>query len=232
MTKSMYIGLIVLGVALLLWFLYGWLSVRSIEEPKYVVVSEAAGYEVREYAAYIIAETTVAGVSTRDEAASKGFGIVAGYIFGDNTSKSKLAMTAPVNTEGVSSEKLAMTAPVNIEKADSENIAMTVPVNTEREQNSDSYKISFVMPSEYTLATLPEPNDSRVRLIEVPSRKMAVRTFSWSNSESNFKKQETELMSTLARDGVETVGVINVARYNPPWTIPFMLRNEVQIEIK
>lgn len=228
----MYVGITVLGLVVLLWFLYSWLAVRSIEEPKYVVVGEAVGYEIREYAAYIIAETTVAGASTRDEAASKGFPIVAGYIFGDNTSKSKLAMTAPVNTEGVSSEKLAMTAPVNIEKTDSESIAMTVPVNTEREQDSDSYKISFVMPGEYTLSTLPVPNDSRVRLIEVPSRKMAVRKFSWSNSEKNFKKQETELISALSRDGVETVGVINLARYNPPWTIPFMLRSEVQIEIK
>jgi SOUL heme-binding protein len=216
MTKSMYIGLIVLGSALLLWFLYSWLSVRSIEEPKYIVVSEAVGYEIREYTGYIIAETTVTGVSTRAEAASKGFPIVARYIFGDNTSKSKLAMTVPVNTEDLSSEKLAMTA----------------PVNTEREQDSDSYKISFVMPGEYTLATLPEPNDSKVRLVEVPPRKVAVRRFSWSNSETNFKEQEIELISALVRDGVETVGVINLARYNPPWTIPFMLRSEVQIAIK
>ncbi len=212
----MYIGLMVLGLVLLLWFLYSWLSVRSIEEPKYAVIRETVDYEIREYAAYIIAETTVTGVSTRDEAARKGFPIVAGYIFGDNTSTSKLAMTVPVNTEGVSSEKIAMTA----------------PVNTEREEARDSYKISFVMPRGYTVATLPQPNDHRVRLVEVPSRKMAVRKFSWSNSEKNIKKQEIELSAALSRDGVETVGIINIARYNPPWTIPFMLRSEVQIPIK
>jgi hypothetical protein len=225
--KTMYILLIILGVALIIWFLYSWLSVRAIEEPKYEVVTAAQGYEIREYAAYIIAETTVSGAKDRDEAARKGFPIVAGYIFGDNTSKDKIAMTAPVNTEAGESEKIAMTAPVNTEK-----IAMTVPVNTEQEKADGTYKISFVMPSKYTLETLPIPNDSRVTIKEVPSRKVAVKRFTWSASESAVKKHEEALLSALERDNIETVGAINVARYNPPWTMPFMLRNEVQIEVK
>ena len=225
--KTMYTILIIIGVALIIWFLYSWLSVRAIEEPKYEVVNAAQGYEIREYAAYIIAETTISGAKDRDEAARKGFPIVAGYIFGDNTSKDKIAMTAPVNTEAGESEKIAMTAPVNTEK-----IAMTVPVNTEQEKDDGTYKISFVMPSEYTLETLPTPNDSRVSIKEVPSRKVAVKRFTWSASESVIKAQEEELLAAIARDGFETVGAINVARYNPPWTMPFMLRNEVQVEVE
>ena len=87
------------------------------------------------------------------------------------------------------------------------------------------------MPSEYTLETLPTPNDNRVTLKEIPSRKIAVKRFAWSATETKVKKQEEALLSALNRDGIETLGGINVARYNPPWTIPFMLRNEVQIEI-
>lgn len=223
----MYILLIILGVALIVWFLYSWLSVRAIEEPRYEVVTSAQGYEIREYAAYIIAETTISGAKDRDEAARKGFPIVAGYIFGDNTSKDKIAMTAPVNTEASESEKIAMTVPVNTEK-----IGMTVPVNTEQEKADGTYKISFVMPSEYTLETLPIPNDSRVSIKEVPSHKVAVKRFNWSASESAVKAQEEALLAALARDGVETVGAINVARYNPPWTMPFMIRNEVHVEVK
>jgi hypothetical protein len=88
------------------------------------------------------------------------------------------------------------------------------------------------MPGKYTLDTLPEPNDKRVVLREVPIHKVAVRRFSWTTSESAFKKHEAELLNALERDGVETVGVVNVARYNTPWTIPFMLRSEVQIEVR
>lgn len=223
----MNIILIIIGVGLLSWFLYSWLPVRNIEEPKHTTVSKANGYEIREYTSYIIAETTVSGTENRDEVARKGFPIIAGYIFGDNTKKDKIAMTIPVNTEESDSEKIAMTVPVNTEK-----IAMTVPVNTEKVQESNTYKISFVMPSKYTLGTLPEPNDKRVKLLEVPARKVAVRRFSWTTSESSFKKHEAELLEALKRDGVKTVGAVNVARYNTPWTIPFMLRSEVQVEIK
>ncbi|MDO8659168.1 MAG: heme-binding protein [Candidatus Parcubacteria bacterium] len=225
--KTMNIIFIIVGVVLVGWFLYSWLPVRNIEEPKYTVVSEASGYEIREYASYIVAETIVSGAENKDEVARKGFPIIAGYIFGDNTKKDKIAMTVPVNTEESTSEKIAMTAPVNTEK-----IAMTVPVNTEKVQESNTYKISFVMPSKYTLETLPEPNDKRVELREVPARKVAVRRFSWTTSESAFKKHETELLEALRRDDIETVGAVNVARYNTPWTIPFMLRSEVQIEVK
>ncbi|MCR4334725.1 MAG: heme-binding protein [Patescibacteria group bacterium] len=214
--KTMNITLIIIGVILVGWFLYSWLPVRNIEEPKYTVVSEASGYEIREYASYIVAETTVSGAENKDEAARKGFPIIASYIFGDNTKKDKIAMTVPVNTEESISEK----------------IAMTVPVNTEEEAGSGAYKISFVMPSKYTLETLPEPNDKRIELREVPAHKVAVRRFSWTTSESAFKKYETELLEALRRDGVEIVGAVNVARYNVPWTIPFMLRSEVQIGVR
>lgn len=197
--KTMYM-LIILGIVLVLWFLYSFLSVFNIEEPKYEVLSVKDGYEIREYKSYSIAETTIPEERDRNEAARKGFPIVAGYIFGNNTKKDK--------------------------------IAMTVPVNTEREDVQGSYKISFVLPSEYTLKTLPIPNDSRVQIREIPSRKIAVKSFSWSANESRLQRNEEALLSALKRDGIETVGAVNVARYNPPWTIPFMLRNEVQVEIK
>lgn len=215
-TQTMYILLALLCILLVLWFLYSWLPVRNIEEPKYMVLKTADDYEIRQYEPYILAETTITGVKDRQDAVSRGFSIVAGYIFGDNTSKANIAMTVLVNTSQATSEK----------------IAMTVPVNTAVGEGNGTYQISFVMPSKYTLKTLPEPNDSRVNLIEMPARSVAVRQFSWSNTESNFQKQETALLEALNRDGVTTVGSITIARYNTPWTIPFMLRSEIQIEVE
>lgn len=223
----MHVLLIIIGIGLVAWFLYSWLSVRNIEESKYAVVSRAGDYEIRDYVSRIVAETTVDGVENRDEATRRGFSIIAGYIFGDNIKNDTIAMTVPVNAEAGTSEKIAMTAPVSTEK-----IAMTVPVNTQEEMGEGTYKISFVMPSKYTLETLPKPNDKRVILREVSARKVAVRRFSWTASESAFKRHEAELLQALVRDGVETLGAVNMARYNTPWTIPFMLRNEVQIEVK
>jgi hypothetical protein len=224
--KSNNVLLIIIGVILTGWLLYSWLPTRNIEKPAYTVVSKADGYEIRSYSPYIIAETTILDVQSRGEAARKAFPIVAGYIFGGNTSKDMIAMTTPVNTQGDDSEKIAMTVPVNTEK-----IAMTTPVNTEALDKKGSYKVSFVIPSRYTLETLPTPNDSRVELKEVPARNIAVKRFSWSSSESKFSKKEKELLLSLERDDVTTISEINIARYNTPWTIPFMLRNEVQIEV-
>jgi hypothetical protein len=209
--KTMNTILIIVGVVLVVWLLYTWLPVGNIEEPKYTLISQENGYEIREYEDYILAETTINGAENRDEASRKGFSIIAGYIFGDNIKKDKISMTVPVNTE---------------------KIDMTMPVNTEEEADSGAYNVSFVMPSKYTLETLPEPNDKRVKLREVPAHKVAVRRFSWTTSESAFTKNEAELLKALSRDGVDTVGAVNVARYNTPFTIPFMLRNEVHIEVK
>ena len=236
--KTMNTILIMIGVVLVVWLLYTWLPVGNIEEPKYTLISQENGYEIREYGDYILAETTISGAENRDEASRKGFSIIAGYIFGDNIKKDKISMTVPVNTEESTSEKIPMTVPVNTEKIEmtmpvnTEKIEMTMPVNTEEEADSGAYNVSFVMPSKYTLETLPEPNDKRVKLREVPAHKVAVRRFSWTTSESAFTKNEAELLKALSRDGVETVGAVNVARYNTPFTIPFMLRNEVHIEVK
>lgn len=236
--KTMNTILIIIGVVLVVWLLYTWLPVGNIEEPKYTLISQENGYEIRVYGDYILAETTISGAENRDEASRKGFSIIAGYIFGDNIKKDKISMTVPVNTEESTSEKIPMTVPVNTEKIEmtmpvnTEKIEMTMPVNTEEEADSGAYNVSFVMPSKYTLETLPEPNDKRVKLREVLAHKVAVRRFSWTTSESAFTKNEAELLKALSRDGVETVGAVNVARYNTPFTIPFMIRNEVHIEVK
>ncbi len=207
----MKILLVVILFIVILWTIWGYFS-SNVEQAQYSVVKIADGYELREYAAHIEAQVTVEG--SYDEALNKGFRIIAGYIFGGNTKKESIAMTAPVREQKQSSEKIAMTAPV---------VART---------EGDSRVIAFVMPKSYSLATLPTPTDSRVKLVEVPPKKMAVLQFSWFRNSSRVQRMEAQLLSMLSRDKLEVVGSPSYAGYNAPWTPPWMTRNEVMVEVR
>ncbi len=201
------------GIILILciWAIGSYLVIRSIEEPTYTVLEKRSDYEIRQYETYIIAETEVNG--TYDEATNNGFRIIADYIFGNNTSKESISMTTPVLEE--SSEKIAMTTPV---------------INTlEGEQTRT---ISFVLPSKYTLETLPTPNNPQVTLTQIPSRKVAVKKFTWYATENRVAIQKEKLQQSLARDEENIIGKIQVARYNPPLSMPLTLRNEIIVEIE
>ena len=206
--------LIALIVILGLWSAWGFFSSR-VEQTDYVLLKKVNGYEIREYPAHIVAQTTVQG--SYAESMNTGFGIVAGYIFGGNTKKESIAMTAPVVAQGEEVKKV------------SESIAMTAPVVSTAE--GDSQIISFGMPRSYTLETLPTPNDPRVKIVMIPTKKYAVMQFYWYSSAARVKNMEEKLLSLLARDGVLTRGGMAYAGYNAPWTPPWMTRNEVLIEI-
>lgn len=206
-----YIGATILGV-LLIWAIGSYLVIRNIEEPKFSVVETLESYEIRAYEPYIIAETDV--TVNYDDATNSGFSIIADYIFGNNTSRSSISMTAPV-LENKTSEKIAMTAPV---------------IDTNKGEGSRT--ISFVLPSEYTLETLPMPNNPQVIITEVGSRKVAVLSFSWYATAKRVESKKEELLDLLEKDGLEVDGEVQVARYNPPLSMPLVLRNEIIIPIK
>ena len=207
----MYI-LIIFLVLIALWSLWGYLS-SKVEQTDYVVMKKMNDYEIREYPAHIVAQTIVKG--SYRESMNSGFSIVAGYIFGANTKKESIAMTAPVVLQ---KEKV------------SENIAMTAPVVATTE--GDSHTVSFGMPRSYTLETLPTPNDPRVKIVTIPVRKYAVMQFSWYRTSARVKNMQEKLLLALNRDGIVVVGNMAYAGYNAPFTPPWMIRNEVVIEIK
>ena len=206
----MNIFIVVVGV-LVLWSVWGYFS-SNVEQTEYSVVTKMDGYEIRQYSAHIVAQTKVQG--SYNEALNKGFTIIAGYIFGDNAKKETIAMTAPVVSGKQSSEKIAMTAPVLATTGDSEST------------------ISFAMPKKYTLDSLPVPTDTRIELVEVPAQKVAALRFSWFRSTDRVRNMEKRLLELLAKDGVEVVGSPSYAGYNAPWTPPWMMRNEILVEVK
>jgi hypothetical protein len=182
----------------------------GIEEAVYTVEREDGGFEVRQYAPQVVAEVLVDG--TLDEAGDKGFGPLFAYISGANRSTTKIAMTAPV-AQQPAGEKIPMTAPVSQQAA------------------GGRWAVSFVMPSRYTLETLPDPTDKRVRLRLVPSRRMASVRYSGTWSRKGYERNLARLRAWLQANGLTVAGEPVWARYNPPFTPWFMRRNEVLLPI-
>ncbi len=214
-------------------------AAMATAEPKFERIAQHEQIELRRYPPFIVAETLVAG--DLDEASNKGFRILAGYIFGDNVAASpaadqsqpsqKIAMTAPVTMEpvGEPSEKIAMTAPVTMEPLTDEGQArQTPPALT----GSQRWRMHFVMPSHYTLGTLPRPNNPAVQLREVPAMTWAVLRYSGLNTQASIQRRTDELLAWLAARDIRTVGSPQLARYNPPWILPMFRRNEILQQIE
>jgi hypothetical protein len=183
---------------------------HGTEEPAYTVEREIDGVEIRRYGPRIAAETSVA---TDEEAArNEGFRRLARYIFGANSGKDKIAMTAPVAQQ------------------QSEKIAMTAPVATQR-GSADDWVIRFFMPSKYTMDMLPSPKDDRVRLVEVPGETVAVLRYNGFASPEAVAARTKQLLETLNRNNIEAVGDPLSWFYDPPWTVPFRRRNEVVVGV-
>ena len=182
----------------------------AVEEPKFTVALREGPFEIRDYQAAVVAEVTVTG--DRREAASKGFRLLAGYIFGGNQRRQSIAMTAPVAQERTG-QKIAMTAPVTQTQADG------------------AWVVRFTMPSAYSLETLPEPNDPRVHLRVVSPTRFAVDRFSGLADKTSIDAKTAGLEGFLRTHGLHAIGPASLAQYNPPWTLWFMRRNEVMIPV-
>lgn len=190
----------------------------AIEEPAYEVVQTYPEFELRRYAPHLVAETEVAGGF--DEVGNQAFRILAAYIFGDNRRRETMAMTAPVSQRpaGGEGETIGMTAPVSQRPAAGDG--------------GDTYVLSFVMPSRYKLESLPEPVDPRIRLREEPGRLMAVRRYSGRWTEAAFRENEARLLDAVAAAGLSPAAPPVYARYNSPFSLWFLRRNEVLLEVE
>ena len=189
-------------------------AAMATEEPKYSVLEKEPPFEVRAYAPMIVAEAQVEG--DLDEASGQGFRLIAAYIFGQNQVSEKIAMTAPVMVEDQKqkSAKIAMTAPVGIES------------------NAGKWTVSFVMPAEYTMETIPKPMNPQVQLRQIPAVKKAVISFTGFYNQQKVAEKTLELEQWMRLRNLQASGAPNFSRYNPPWTLPFMRRNEVMINLR
>ncbi len=184
----------------------------AVEEPKYRIEKDYGSFEVRVYEPVVAAETVVTGAF--GDGTNEGFRRLASYIFGANDGGRKIAMTAPVGAEAMCGSKIAMTAPVGSERT------------------ADGWIVTFTMPASFTMKTLPAPNDARVRLRAIPSRRVAVVRFSGTWGADKFEAAAKKLTFDAKEAGLVPADVPPVfARYDPPWTLWFMRRNEVLVPL-
>jgi len=194
----------------------------ATEEPNYTVLSQMDDFELRRYDKQLVAQTLVSG--DQDSASREGFKVLADYIFGNNTAptggSSKISMTAPVTMQP------------NNKKSDSESqkIAMTAPVSMQ--QDDGKWRVQFTMPSQYTMQTLPKPNNPNITITEVPAQTYGVIKFSGLAGSKKVATKTEELQSWMQTQNLTITGEPELARYNPPWTLPFLRRNEVMIAYK
>ncbi|XP_010101558.2 heme-binding-like protein At3g10130, chloroplastic [Morus notabilis] len=197
------------------------MSVPDLETVNFRVLSRTDQYEIREVEPYFIAETTMPGRTGFDfNGASQSFNVLAEYLFGKNTTREKMEMTTPVITRKA--------------QPNGEKMEMTTPVITKRVEDQDKWQMSFVMPSKYG-GDLPLPKDPSVRIKEVPRKTIAVVAFSGFVTDEEVRQRENKLREALKNDRkfqVKEGTSVEVAQYNPPFTLPFQRRNEIALEVE
>ncbi len=182
----------------------------ALEEAKYTVLERDRDFELRQYEPQIVAETLVEG--DFQKVGNEGFRRLFDYISGKNRKQQAISMTAPVSQEACA-EKIPMTSPVN------------------KEQVGGKWRITFLMPSRYTLETLPEPLNQRVKLTRVPGGLMVALVYSGIWSRRRYEEKERRLGELVGQKGLKMTGDPVFTRYNPPFTPWFLRRNEVLIPV-
>jgi hypothetical protein len=182
----------------------------ATEEPAYALVKAKGDFAIRDYPALVAAEVTVSG--DQKDAGSKGFRLLAGYIFGGNTRRQSIAMTAPV-TQQAKSQKIAMTAPVL------------------QTGSNGEWAVRFIMPKGSTLENLPTPNDPKVQLRQLPAQRLAVVRFNGLARQDDVEDRTQALSGFIAAEGLHAAGPPSLAQYDPPWTLWFRRHNEVMIPV-
>lgn len=190
-----------------------------IEEPEYQLIQKRGDLELRQYKPVLVAEAEV--TADFKKAGNEGFRRLAGYIFGANHQRKKLAMTAPVSQ---------VAGAVSTANQVSTQIPMTAPVGQENVDETH-WIVSFTMPAKYDLTTIPEPDDEAIKLREIPSRTVAAIRYSGTWSQARYRRKLARLHNWLKQEGLQPQAAPVFARYNPPWTLWFLRRNEILVPV-
>lgn len=208
MLTSKLVYLLLILVIIVVIFLIWQMTAYKASEPSYTLLKKEGAIEIRRYSSLIIAQVNVKG--ERKSAIQTGFKILANYIFGNNNVHKKIAMTAPVMQESLNQHT----------------------PNDNPSTAKDAWAVRFVMPSLYSIDTLPKPVNETIEIVRVPNKKYVVIRFRGSSQRSNLDEHEAILRAYIAKHHLKVIGETIYAFYNPPWILPFLRRNEIMLGIE
>lgn len=202
----------------------------SVESPRYRVLRRDGDVDLRRYEQYVTANVHVQA-RAYNEATNAGFGLLADYIFGNNTVGRSIAMTVPVTARRSPGQKIEMTAPVTSERVRSEQLEAAPPLCTMH--CAGEYVVRFTMPSRFqALEDLPAPNDDRVILETVPAHLAAVAQFGGRLDDEAVAAAASRLDRWIGDEGLVRAGEPEAAQYDAPWKPGFARHNEVLIPVQ
>lgn len=225
MVRTSTLALGALGAAGVVAAVGAWNLYQRYTTPDvpYTVVARVGDAELRRYPPAVMVET----VGTSD---GEAFSRLFRYITGANEGDDDIAMTAPVEADSRGAS-VPMTAPVEVEAGPrGGSVPMTAPVETDAE--SEGVRMAFYLPADYDLDSAPIPTDPAVDLVSVPERTLAVRRFSWRPTDRRVDRETERLLEALGEADVPTAGEPFFLGYDAPWTLPFVRRNEVAVEVE
>lgn len=193
-------------------------GVRSTEQPAYDVMATVnETVEIRRYANRVAAEAVVEA-DTAEAGRNQAFQILFDYISGANAGAREIEMTAPVETRSRTDGRGA-------------KIEMTAPVET-TPRGDGRHAMRFFLPATYTPETAPVPTDPRVAIVPVPETTLGVLQFTGFIGTESVAARKQELIRTLGATPYKPAGEPVALFYDPPWTLPFLRRNEVAVEVR
>lgn len=184
------------------------------QEPTFAVEEKEGDFEIRRYDPHLAAEVITTG--DRSTAITSGFKLLADFIFGNNQRQNQKFSTSEISEN--KGQKIVMTVPVTQQ-------------TISEQAHSDTWRVRFMMPKEFTLSTLPIPNNDRVKIKAEPVKRYATVRFTGWSSESNLSEHRELLENWISKKNLKPIGTPIYAFYNPPWSLPFLRRNECLIEI-
>lgn len=198
---------------LLAWFVWSAVVAHTGEQPAFTVIERAEGYEIRSYPAYLVAQVSMK--AEWSAAIDEGSHILADYLHGNNIEQKSIATTTSVGIEL---------------EPESEHIALTAPVLSQ--EKNGAFLVSFILPAEYTSATIPRPNNPEIRIVEVPATTFAVLSVKGNLTSQRAQQEEESFRELLMRDKRVILSASRVAQYSPSWTPSFLRRSEILIPVR